>query len=354
MSTVLLDDNFIVWCWGRNSFGQLGSSGCCSVGGVPKKTMVNIISLGCSQEHTLVVDDEGNVFAYGCNDYGQLGLGHYNTTYSPMKIKNIPRIKFVTCGNKHTILIDENGETWSCGSNSHFQLGNSNSNFKRRNTFKKIIGLPKIKYASCGNDNTILIDENGCVWSFGHNVSGSLGVGYYDIHITNPKKIPNIPLMKHASCGSTYTILVDEHGNVWTAGAVAWKLGRTSSFKNIFFSIKTVQTISLMNSTMLIDEKGNVWSLGDNDYGQLGLGHNKSVHIPEKIDALPPISKIFFGRNNTFFLDHCGNFWACGLNDIGQLGLGDYENRSTPVILEFLGESSSIKSARNVGCKNVK
>src|SRR3990167_8544114 len=82
--------------------------------------------------------------------------------------------------------------------------------------------------------------------------------------------------------------------------------------------------------SLYVDPSGSVWSCGNNENGELGLGHNTSILVPQKINNLPPIISVSAGGGFTLFVDANGSAWSCGYNQNGRLGLGDENNRNIP------------------------
>src|SRR3990167_5489404 len=82
--------------------------------------------------------------------------------------------------------------------------------------------------------------------------------------------------------------------------------------------------------SLFLDSLNSVWSCGDNEFGQLGLGHNTIVLAPQKINNLPPIISISAGDRFSLFVDANGSVWGCGFNQYGELGLEDAKNRNVP------------------------
>ena len=79
-----------------------------------------------------------------------------------------------------------------------------------------------------------------------------------------------------------------------------------------------------------LSEDGKVNSVGNNDKGQLGLGHWNTVILPNEIQGLPQITKISCGRDYTMCIDTEGKLWAFGQNNKGQLGIGNNQMQNTP------------------------
>ena len=76
--------------------------------------------------------------------------------------------------------------------------------------------------------------------------------------------------------------------------------------------------------TITLSDDGVVHSFGDNDKGQLGLGHNNNVTLPNRIQSLPKIKQIACGANFTFCVDEEGLLWS-----FGEI-LGTVDNTNTP------------------------
>lgn len=82
----------------------------------------------CGENHVILVDMKGNIYSYGQNNYGQLGLGHFNNVYTPTLIESLndKNPLRICCGSNHTLLLSNDGELYSWGANNEGQLGNGN------------------------------------------------------------------------------------------------------------------------------------------------------------------------------------------------------------------------------------
>jgi len=136
-------------------------------------------------------------------------------------------------------------------------------------------------------------------------------------------------------------------------------------------------------STFVIDEIGNLWAMGDNSFGQLGLGHKLNVAVPTRVLGCTNIVKVVcgyhtaaitrsgelyvWGTDNLLIptklttkkiididigetfgiaLDRQGKLWVWGSNTSGELGVGDCEPRTVPEIMEKL----SAKEVKKISC----
>lgn len=96
---------------------------------LPLINNLHIKDVICGENHVILIDMKGNTFSYGLNNYGQLGLGHFNNVYTPTLIeslndKNTPLR--ICCGSNHTMLLTNDGEIYTWGANNAGQLGIGN------------------------------------------------------------------------------------------------------------------------------------------------------------------------------------------------------------------------------------
>jgi len=88
-----------------------------------------------------------------------------------------------------------------------------------------------------------------------------------------------------------------------------------------------VKYVSLGNSfSILIDADDNVWSFGENDKGQLGLGHRNNKDIPTKIPLVNgwngKAKHISTSGEHTVLIDTNDNIWFFGNFHIWSLNFG--------------------------------
>ena len=86
-----------------------------------------IVAVACGNAHTVALASDGRVFGFGFNSYGQLGNGSVELAPEPIEMKTPPRhrgkVVAVACGHDHTVLLLQDGSVWTCGRNQAGQLG---------------------------------------------------------------------------------------------------------------------------------------------------------------------------------------------------------------------------------------
>ena len=314
-------------------------------------TSAKTIDVALGVDHIVVLDENGEIWTAGCNQYGALGIDEnagkywYGTQIETLRKVTVGdgsvKIRAVAAGQYHTILIDENGGVWTAGYNSDGQLGRSeNVNSGTPNTvFKKAEGLDNVKIvgASGGTAHTVLLDESGNVWTAGNNLHGQLG--RQTAKNVDPKfekvadGISGVKITAIAA-GSRYTVLLDESGNVWTAGSNGYgELGReTNGMSSSVFGKADLQGaiaakfIAAGGTTIVIDTDGNVRTSGINGHGQLGRdtgsesSDSKLLAVTDGIDGAEIIAAATgAGAYHSVLLDKNGVIRTCGSNQCGQL-----------------------------------
>ena len=116
-----------------------------------------------------------------------------------------------------TILLCNDGSVWSQGGSMWYAHGHSG----RKCIGKyKMINLPvKIKKVSMGSATSIFLCENGQVWGCGYNSYGSVGLGYVTSYVESPQKIEyfdeNRIFIADLEMGADNTIALDDNGCVY-------------------------------------------------------------------------------------------------------------------------------------------
>jgi alpha-tubulin suppressor-like RCC1 family protein len=240
-SSLILAEDGSVFAFGLNSYGQLGTND-----NVPRSvaTPIDAVNLGgrkitqvaASNAHSLLLADDGTVFSFGNNFWGQLGLGTTGPTTgvpapTPIVTTNLGgrKITQVAAGNTHSLLLADDGAVFSIGSNLEGAtgLGTPAGSFTRTTVATPILttnlGGRKITQVAAGGDLSLLLAEDGSVFSFGQNDTGQLGLGTEDNHVSvaTPINTTNLGSLKitQIAAGHSYSLILAENGNVFAFGA---------------------------------------------------------------------------------------------------------------------------------------
>lgn len=103
----------------------------------------------------------------------------------------------------------------------------------------------------------------------------------------------------------------------------------------------------LGNHTLFLDTLGRVSAVGDNAFGQLGLGRAVEAATPVQVNGLGPLSRLAAGDGHVVALKTDGTVWTWGSNNYGQLGDGSLADRSTPQRVRGLSNVVFIAAGRS-------
>jgi alpha-tubulin suppressor-like RCC1 family protein len=116
-----------VWCWGDNTFGQLGAETAEQQQSTPVEVVglsSDVVSIGLGWYHTCVLTASGQVMCWGNNQTAQLGTGSgpVSQSNSPIAIEGLPSgITSLAVGGGHNCVLTEAGAVVCWGANNYGQ-----------------------------------------------------------------------------------------------------------------------------------------------------------------------------------------------------------------------------------------
>ena len=252
-----------------------------------------------------------------------MGLGDTNsrTTFTEIT-NNVDDIKSVCCGSEYTFILKNDGTLWGCGRNDLGQLGLGNTN--NRTTFTQVT-TNDVKSVYCGDVHTFILKNDGTLWGCGHNQLGNLGLGDNTNRTTFTQVTTNADNVKSVYCGANYTIILKNDGTLWSTGYNnAGQLGlgdgsNRTTFTQITTNVDDIKEIYCgFYHILMLKNNDTLWSCGWNQYGQLGLGDTTNRNIFTQITTnANNIKQVYCGLNYTLILENDGTLWGCGANGYG-------------------------------------
>ena len=188
----------------------------------------------------------------------------------------------------------------------------------------------KVVKIACGSQHTLILSDEGQVFTFGNSDDGCLGR-----EITNSSTIPGLVHLPIAvdliSAGDAHSVTANSvTGVLFVWGCVKSSLkGKLFKYdlpeeKKYYFFSKGIQDVKSGGNHIVILSHRHVYSWGENDTGALGTVfrgdlEDKKIFEPNAI-GVKSVRRIFVGKNATFLETLKGKIYACGLNNYGQLG----------------------------------
>ena len=305
---------------------------------------IQLISLG--SQHTICVTNKGKVYTFGWNNYGQCGVPINSTVVLKSELEDNRLINI----NKFNEL--------------ELRILNRIDGVK----IPQIDEIILSSSITCGEDYTLIVDQEGKLWSFGLNLNGQLGLGHCD-QIEKPTEViidndENKTIQKNINPNPSKTNVKKQNkknrfNSVKSAGYInfctteegsiyMWPWGDHEgnlhySPKRFFLSSPHEKVTSVAcgnNFCLILNNNGMVYSMGkSNKYGELGVGDFNPRYGPTPIEFFylnkERINQISCGFKHSVAKSSTGRVytWGCGCK--GQLGQDNYNNMSIPGFVGF-------------------
>jgi alpha-tubulin suppressor-like RCC1 family protein len=270
-------------------------------------TALLVQGVAAGEAHTCAIDLVQKVWCWGRNSEGQLGRGDFTSSFAPTAI-NTDLFKEVSVGGLHTcgITVAGGGRCW--GYNVAGQLGDGSSSASDLpvavpGTFRTDplvifhspdpdFPLPPGPFVAAGYDHSCAITAVGPTQCWGLNEYGQVGDGT-TANRTSPVTVTGGHAFAAVTAGLRHTCALDTSGAAWCWGDNTYgELGdgtRTRSDTPVavagglqFAYLKAGEL-----SACGVTPTGVAYCWGDNEYGQLGDGTTTSSAVPVKVAFQP-------------------------------------------------------------------
>jgi alpha-tubulin suppressor-like RCC1 family protein len=276
--------------------------------------------LGMTFFNSATIDQDGHVWAFGNNDFGQLGNGTTTSSNIPVKVLNADGSAFkgafqVDFGFSFMIILKKDGTVWSCGEEDDNMLdgagllGNPNAGGQSLYPIQVVTGysipsefgndydtdyepIGDVKQISCGWAHTLLLKNDGSVWTFGSNDIIQLGIGDNVDYVPFAVPVRNsndqedhLTNVKYISANFVHNLIIKNDGSLWGYGLnFSGQLGTslygideeiiypTQVLKDddTFFTNALIVDAGL-SMTMIIDTNNNLWFIGAIAYESIDM-----------------------------------------------------------------------------------
>lgn len=252
-------------------------------------------------------------------------------------------------GDIFTIILKENGTVWTFGNNAYGQLGDGTT--ENSGIPQKIRELTNIVYINAGATFAFAINENGEVFSWGNNRYAQLGDGTCTQR-NKPVRISKLIDIKKVSSGYYHAVALKNDGSIYVWGSPVMSDSIYSSqleLSPVKLDIPKVKDISSGKGHIIaLSEEGEIYTWGENESGQLGNGvFGNSIFSPHKVELSADIIKIESGMKHSIAIDNLGRVYVWGSNFYGQLGDGTNEDKCIPELLESIDDIKDVIAGYN-------
>ncbi|MCX6395309.1 MAG: fibronectin type III domain-containing protein [Propionibacteriales bacterium] len=336
--TCALGSNGTLWCWGRNTYGQLGSNADITS---PTPTKVGSAStwtdVSAGDDFTCGIQAPGTLWCWGYNQYGQLGtttnVGTNLANAVPVQVGSATSWTSVSAGRNSACGRQSDGTLWCWGLNLDGQLGRvENANSSTPNPGPGKVGSnTDWAFVTVGADQACATRSGGTLWCWGSNLSGQLGnssatMGTFT-PTTAPVQVGTAATWSKVSAGEYHTCAVQTSGiaSCWGSNEYG-ELGVTAN------SVVNATPTAVPGSGWISISAGGdhtcgtkadgVYCFGRNQAGQLGTTANATANpAPTKVGSTSSSwSAADGGALSTCAVTTAGKVFCWGSNEYGQVG----------------------------------
>ena len=333
----LLKKDGKVWYWGDSSNGSNGMGNNTAVNIPTLHDNLNALSSGIKEigsrtdsHPKCAITNDGKLYTWGYNGHGALGRGNTTdyTNQGPWLVSTQSSNTFTRCGVGYysNYALQDNGYLWSCGHNGQYELGTGNNS--QQNTFYRI-NLPNVIDFEAEHQGAIAVTSENKVYMWGTDSSsfmGGLGTQASPTELTSltGKNIVKV----RCSAFTGHAISSDGKLYSWGKGAYYSVPDGTSSdvgtpTEMTWFSRKNIKVVDVTtghhdNSTYLaLDDQGNMYVWGKDGSGGLGSGAG-SVQLGWPFLLKENITSIASGKHAAGCIDKFGRVYTWGGAGQGQ------------------------------------
>lgn len=208
-------------------------------------TSDKLVDVACGYGFTLVAGvfkgTGHTALGFGLNTHSQIGYHAPRAGFSleiiaspsPVFIPTSTPIVKVSCGRSHSLLLNQEGKVFSLGNNSFGQCGRPIVEDEVYLGSKKVHIIdnlpPNVQQIHCGQDHSFMITEDGELYSCGWGADGQTGLGHYNNQhkpVQVKGDLEGVKIIKVSSFADT-VLALDSEGNVFGWGNTEYAQFRT-------------------------------------------------------------------------------------------------------------------------------
>lgn len=330
------------WCWGTNGNGQLGTGSivttgdCVGAGGpFPCSTRPVRVAAGArkfrwiasASSHTCAVTTDFHAWCWGNNSYGQLGVGvKIEGSASPVAVIGGLRFRQVDAGGYHTCGVTYPDNRLFCwGDNGSGQLGDGTLT-PRWAPVSPLGGLT-VRQVATGDNHSCALTTLNRAYCWGSNKAGELGDST-TARRTKPVKVVSGHAFRQIDAGTyrTCAVTTDARAFCWGSGELGNGKTQGSNWPRPVSGNLSVARVTMGRfHTCAETTSKQAYCWGSNTFGQIGNGQlvvGSTVLAPVPVVGGLAVAQMSAGNWHTCAKTTSGVGYCWGYDFFAQLGDG--------------------------------
>jgi alpha-tubulin suppressor-like RCC1 family protein len=315
-----------LWCWGRDSEGQVGDGTTSSAVLTPVRVGAGTdwVEVSAGESHTCARKADGSVWCWGSNASGQLGLGDFVNRATPTRVPLPSAAHVVQSRSSFSCAVLEDASLWCWGANTEGQLGlDDDYPGADQVSARPVVSDAGWKAVATGQGHACALRLDGSLWCWGRNTGSMVGQGgdAGSIQYRVPQRVGARTDWTQLDANQEYTCALRADQSLW-----CWGHFLNDSVLDAPTRMLAGTTWARVRTNLfhlcVVSSSGEASCWGRNLEGQLGLGDFDDRPDPTALDG-GPVTDLSTGRFDTCLRRADGSLWCAGKNDDGQLGDGD-------------------------------
>ena len=343
------------YCWGQNSWGQLGIGTSVLSEGRPGAVApvavtggLTLTSLSVGGWHACGLTADRVVYCWGLSLQGQSGPAdaggmercEFSAAYdaacarSPLRVPDVPPVTQVVAGGLLTCALTASGSAYCWGGDRYGQIGDGGGVTVHALPPTPVAGGRSFTTLTVGWRHACGLTSDGRAYCWGYNFHGQLGDGTTEnrdepVAVAGDVRFAQLSALGFHTCGVTaggdaYCWGDNYYGQLGDGSAVS-RMSPVRVAGGPFAGVRVGEF-----HTCGLTSAGAVQCWGANWFGELGDGSNSRRSVPMPIVSSLEFTALASGASHTCALARSNAIHCWGLNDAGQLGDGTATDRAAP------------------------
>ncbi|MCL2046385.1 MAG: isopeptide-forming domain-containing fimbrial protein [Oscillospiraceae bacterium] len=311
---IALDAAGKVWTWGYNSHGMLGLPGVTSsyyAGGMRRvpyfvDNNINIVRIEGGYHTNYALDDNGVLYAWGKGNEGQMGnntvtaVNLLPTVVTSLNGIKITKMWTTTEASSATYALADDGKIYAWGYSAGSRIPTASAAYQRTAVHQPGFDGIDVVDMSLGYTHGILLDSSGDVYSWGSNTYGQLGHGNTTTR-ANPTKVEFFNNMTVTSISAEFN-----------SSMASTSDGRAFKWGTNYEASPTSSTSSYLRSAggpLYYNPTGRSRSITTPEQIVFDLSSSDGLY-----SFTPAVARVTAGRYASYVTDIYGRVWYYGWN----------------------------------------